>query len=97
MSDEVRLADAIEALRAELQAALEMGTEQRLRFTLSPIELDLRLRTDGQRWHLAAAGEAAHTVRFTVTPGWVTGDEYLPPDRFSISGGVARTDRLPGQ
>jgi hypothetical protein len=88
MSDGVPVAKAIEALRSELEAAIDAGKDSRLRFEATAIEVELQatvtLGTDaeaGVKWWLVnasakASAERAVTqvIRMTLTPKLVSDD-----------------------
>jgi Trypsin-co-occurring domain 2 len=83
---EVGLAEAIKALRRELQTAVEEGADESIRFLLGPIDLELQVETGrtgegGAQiafWLVSAGGKGSksskrtHTLRMTLS---VAGDE----------------------
>jgi hypothetical protein len=89
------VAEAVEALRAELVAALGNGANEWMRFGLAPIELTLQAvvtkGTDGKIgwWVLEAGGKyesaVTQTVKLTLTPTWRLPDGTQTTD-FSIAG-----------
>lgn len=92
----VGLADAIEAFRAELQQAVEVGRNEPLRFKFSPIELTLQVEvTDEGRGkigrkiiELGRSIEAVHTqiLKLTLEPGWLQPNgTYLPATQSTIA------------
>ncbi|MFI9503824.1 trypco2 family protein [Nocardia sp. NPDC052566] len=95
MSHSIGLADAIEALRAELQGAIERGRNEQLRFTLSPIELTLEVEVhkdvEGKiGWHVVEIGAGAdksrtQTLTLTLEPGWLVDGQYLPSSQWTIA------------
>jgi hypothetical protein len=88
MGDGVPVAKALEALRSELEAAMDAGKDSRLRFEATAIEVELQanvtLGTDieaGIKWWLVNAGvkgsaERATTqiIKLTLTPKVVSDD-----------------------
>jgi hypothetical protein len=88
MGDGVPVAEAIEALRSELEAAMDAGKDGRLRFEATAIEVELRASVTlgaeaglGVKWWLVdasanASAERATTqvIRLTLTPK-VTADD----------------------
>ena len=79
---DVPLASAIEALRAELVAAVQAGQGQEVRFALGPIELELQVEVSVEKgldagvkfWVIGLGGEgtrssgSTHTVRLSLSP-----------------------------
>jgi hypothetical protein len=88
MSEGVPVAKAIEALRSELEAAMDAGKDSRLRFEATAIEVELQatvtLGTEaeaGVKWWLvnaSAKGSAeratTQVIRLTLTPKVVSED-----------------------
>lgn len=88
MSDGVQVAEAIEALRSELEAAMDAGKGGRLRFEATAIDVELQatvtLGTEaggGVKWWLVDAGAkgsaervTTQTIRLSLTPKVVSGD-----------------------
>jgi hypothetical protein len=84
MIEGVGLADAIRALRSDLQAAITAGRDEPLRFLLSPIELTLQhvvtKSAEGKLgWRVLEIGGTAEsartqTVKLTLEPGWLATD-----------------------
>lgn len=86
MADEpefgVPLADAIEALRAELVVALRKGWTEEVRFALGPIELEFQVEVSREAggkagvkfWVVELGGQGSrssgsrHTVRVSLSP-----------------------------
>jgi|GEM_PF-1673120 len=78
----IPLATAIRALRAELEQAIAAGENERLRFALGPVELELQVQAsvevaghaEAKLWVLSLGGkgarssEATHTLRLTLMP-----------------------------
>jgi hypothetical protein len=77
---ELGLAEAVEALRAELVKAVSLGSGESMRFALAPIELTLQavVTKDAHGtigWQIVEFGgkyESAvtQTVKLTLTPKW---------------------------
>jgi hypothetical protein len=88
MGDGVPVANAIEALRSELEAAMDAGKDRRLRFEATVIEVELQATVTqgaeagaGVKWWLvdaSAKGSAerarTQTIRLTLTPKLVAED-----------------------
>lgn len=84
MDDEVGipLANAIRSLRRELVAAVQEGQDEKVRFALGPIELELQVEITREAggdakigfWVVAFGGSAgratgsSHTVRLSLNP-----------------------------
>lgn len=92
----VGVAEAIEALRADLQQVIDAGRGAPLRFTLSPIELTLQVAVTKDAngkvgWKILEVGgtiESARTqtVKFTLDPGWLQADgTYLDRGQFTVA------------
>lgn len=91
------LAEAVEALRAELVDGINRGRNEWMRFGLSPIELTLQAvvtkDAHGQiGWKILEFGakyekETTQTVKLTLTPSWRTPDGRVTTD-FTIAGDV---------
>lgn len=93
MSDGVPVAQAIEALRSELEEAMDAGEGSRLRFEASTIDVELQATVTlgaetgaGVKWWLvdaSARGSAervtTQTIRLTLTPRVVSGDGTVQP------------------
>jgi hypothetical protein len=91
------LADAIEAVRRELQLAQQRGAGQAVQFRVGPVELQLQVemgtsvRGEGgiQVWVVSAKGSGertsstSHTVRVQLTPETASGADVLVADRTS--------------
>jgi hypothetical protein len=77
----IALADAIRALRAELQEAMRAGEGEQLRFALGPVELELHVQAESEggvdgaiKFWLVSLGakgshasQVSHTVRLSLT------------------------------
>ncbi|MBD0692549.1 trypco2 family protein [Streptomyces sp. CBMA123] len=97
----VGLAAAIEALRAELTAALDKGQDKPMQFRLEPIELTVQasVTKDGGGkigWSvlgIGASAEAANTQTLTLrlAPMWKTPEGTLTTD-FTITSITAGGD-----
>lgn len=88
MGEGVPVAKAIEALRSELEAAMDAGKDSRLRFEATAIEVELQATVTlgaeagaGVKWWLVDAstkGSAeratTQTIRLTLTPKVVSED-----------------------
>lgn len=88
------LADAIEALRAELTDAVSRGANQSMRFRIKPVELKIQVAVtkgiDGKiAWNVLGLGakrvsETAHELHLHLEPVWLTQEgEYS--ENFTIS------------
>jgi hypothetical protein len=92
---DMRVAEAIEALRQELFEAVSRGWTAPMRFVLSPVELTLEVGAergaDGKiGWHVLSVGGKAQstttqTLKLTLTPVWRKEDGELVSD-FTIGG-----------
>jgi thioredoxin reductase len=99
----VGLSAAIEALRAELTAALDEGRDQGLQFQLDPIELTVQavITKDANGkigWKILEFGasyESGSTQTLTVrlTPVWKKADGTLVKD-FTIAAATPAGDRF---
>ncbi len=99
----VGLADAIEALRAELSAAMAAGSESDMRFRLDPIELTLQvvITRDGHGkigWKILEFGASydkalTQTLTVKLTPLWKTSEGTLVED-FTIASLLASDDHF---
>jgi len=79
---QIPLADAIRALRRELEQAVHEGTDEDLRFTLGPVELELQVAASTEVggkagisfWLVTVGGggrrtsAATHTVKLSLKP-----------------------------
>jgi hypothetical protein len=79
---DLALADAIEALRGELEKAVAAGEGERLRFALGPVEMEFEVAISKGRsgkggiafWVITLGGEASrtssttHRVKLTLQP-----------------------------
>jgi Trypsin-co-occurring domain 2 len=93
---EIPLADAVRALRRELQEAIRRGEGEELQFALGPIELELQLsvskETGGEAgvafWVITIGGKASrnraetHTVKLSLTPVTPSGASVLVADEL---------------
>jgi len=91
---QVPLATAIEALRGELEQAMDAGKAKDLRFVLGPIDLTLELelaRTGGvsggvEAWVISLGGKkertstTTHTIRLSLSPVSKGGEKTLVAD-----------------
>ena len=94
---ELDLAEAVEALRAELVDAITKGRGEWMRFKLSPIELTLQAVVKKDKhgkigWKILEFGakyekDTTQTVKLTLTPTWRTPDGRETTD-FTIAGDV---------
>ena len=99
----VGLAQAIEALRAELTEAMNAGRDEEMQFSLEPVELTLQavLTKEGGGklgWKVLEFGgsyEAATTqaLKLRLTPLWKTKDGNLVGD-FTIASVGDAGDRI---
>ncbi|MGW7647138.1 trypco2 family protein [Streptomyces bobili] len=99
----VELAAAIEALRAELTAAVERGRSQQMQFRLEPIELTVQAAVTKEAsgkigWSVLGLGggwEAAVTQTLTLrlSPMWRDSDGTLTTD-FTIASVTASGDTV---
>lgn len=99
----IGLAEAIEALRAELMDAVSRGEHQRMRFSLAPVELtveaEVSKKADGRiGWSIVGAGgkfEKAHTqtVKVELTPLWEQDDGTLTSD-FTVASEAGSGDTI---
>ncbi|MFC0542156.1 trypco2 family protein [Kutzneria chonburiensis] len=90
----VGLAEAIEALRAELTAAVAEGQDSAMQFTLEPVELTVQAVVEKNAngkigWKILEAGGSyksatTQTLKLTLTPMWRREDGTLVRD-FTIS------------
>jgi hypothetical protein len=64
----VSLSRAIGLLRSELEQALDEGADDRLRFSLDAITLDLEVTVDEteDRWRVTSAGDGTRGHRMTL-------------------------------
>jgi hypothetical protein len=100
-TDDVDLADAIEALRDALVKAMWDGENSRVRFRMAPIDLTVHVGVTragkgaaGIKWHILAVGgersreiETMQTLRVRLTPVLFTEDGVeLPQTEQLISG-----------
>lgn len=98
-ADRVPVSQAIEALRAELEASIVEGQGKGLRFEATSVELELQAEVEwatearaGVKWWLISGGAGAsrtstatQTVRLTLTPQRVDPDGST--GRVQLSGG----------
>lgn len=99
----VELAAAVEALRAELTAAVEQGQSQQMQFRLEPIELTVQAAVTKEAngrigWSVLGLGgkwEAGVTQTLTLrlSPVWQAADGTLTTD-FTIASVTARGDTV---
>jgi Trypsin-co-occurring domain 2 len=90
----VGLAEAIEALRAELMTAMEAGRSQGMQFSVEPVELtvatavtrDANGKIGWQVFGVGGSVESAstQTLKLTLTPVWRGADGALVRD-FTIA------------
>jgi len=96
MDHGVGVAEAIEALRADLQQVIEIGRGEPLRFKLSPIEITLQVEVTKDAngkvgWKVLEVGGAlgsarTQTVKVTLEPGWLQADgTYLDRGQFTVA------------
>jgi hypothetical protein len=99
----VGLADAIAALREELLAAVDEGSDAPVRFRLEPVELSLQVGvTKGAEgkigWQVLGLGGSyssavTQTLTLTLAPVWRQGDGSYSSD-FTIADQTARSPRF---
>jgi Trypsin-co-occurring domain 2 len=96
MDHGVGVAEAIEALRTDLQKVIEVGRDQPLRFKLSPIEVTLQVEVTKDAngkvgWKVLEVGGGlgstrTQTVKLTLEPGWLQADgTYLDRGQFTVA------------
>ena len=74
------LAESIEALRAELSAAMDAGAKEQMRFVVEPVELTVQAAVSKDAngkigWSVLGLGSsyksgATQTLKLTLTPVW---------------------------
>jgi Trypsin-co-occurring domain 2 len=93
---DLALADAIEALRGELETAMVAGEGERLRFALGPVEMEFEVAISRERtakggiafWVVTLGGEAGrtsattHRVKLTLQPRAGAGGDVLVHDEL---------------
>lgn len=99
----VGLADAIEALRQELAAAISFGDGQEVKFSLQPLELTLEVAiasgANGEiGWHILKFGakrdfERTQTLTLRLTP-FVKRSDGTYTDEFTITGASPEGQRF---
>ncbi|MFE7782979.1 trypco2 family protein [Streptomyces nigrescens] len=99
----VELSAAIEALRAELTAAVERGQSQQMQFRLDPIELTVEAAVTKEAsgkigWSVLGLGgkweaEVSQTLTLRLSPVWQGLDGTLTTD-FTISSITASGDTI---
>ncbi len=100
------LADAVEALRAELTAAMQQGQGERMRFALDSVELTVQAvitrEANGKiGWKVFGVGAsyeaaATQTLVLRLTPGWLTEQGTLQKEFMIAAAGAAGDGFGPG-